>query len=394
MARRKNTPPADDRSGHESGEGQGGALAFPAGRPRVLIVSGSRLERMRLASRLEAATGAGATLPGEFAQADSARAALKAVDAERYDLALVRCDLPDGSGMDLARALSRRQGAPATVLMTESPTLEQAVEAIRCGAVDIVSIAPSTDLAASLRAAFERARVAREREARIERLTKVCRQLNQARHEVTRQVSSLCGDMVDAYQALSGQVLQISIASEFNSLIRQELDVESLLRTALEFILAKTGPTNAAVFLPATSSDFSLGAYVNYDCPKDAADVLLDHLAGIVAPRMEGQTELKAFTSDDELRDFLGDDAHWLAGSNAIAFACHQDGECLAVVILFRDRRNPFAPSLIPGMRIIAELFGKQLARVIHIHHRHLPKDQWGGFGAADEGEDDIDLAA
>jgi hypothetical protein len=259
--------------------------------------------------------------------------------------------------------------------------------------VDIVSTAPTADLVGALRTAFDRTRLARDREARIERLTRVCRRLNQARHEVTKQVSSLCGDMVNAYEELSGQVLHISIASEFNSLIRQELDVESLLRTALEYILAKTGPTNAAVFLPATSSDFSLGAYVNYDCPKDAADVLLDHLAGIVAPRMEGQTELKVLCGDQELHDFLGDDAHWLSGNNAITFACHHDGECLAVVILFRDRRNPFAASLVPGLRIIADLFGKQLARVIHIHHRHLPKDKWGGFGA-DEGEDDIDLAA
>ena len=45
-------------------------------------------------------------------------------------------------------------------------------------------------------------------------------------------------------------------------------------------------------------------------------------------------------------------------------------------------------------LRIVADLFGKQLGRVIHIHHRHLPKDQWGGFGGVDEGDDDIDLAA
>src|SRR6185436_11876429 len=111
----------------------------------------------------------------------------------------------------------------------------------------------------------------------------------------------------------SGQVLELSIASEFNGLIRQELDVESLLRTALEFILAKTGPTNAAVFLPATSGDFSLGAYVNYDCPKDTADVLLDHLAVVIAPRMEHQAELKSLATPEELAAFLGDDAHWLA---------------------------------------------------------------------------------
>lgn len=389
MARRKTPTPATEPI-PGAVEAKEPAVHRPPAAPRVLIVSGSRLERMRLATKLGDTRDA---TQGQCAHADSAKAALRAVEVGSYDLALIRCDLPDGTGADLALELSRRVGAPLSILMADNPTVELAVQAMRSGAADLVAAASHADLIASMRSVFERARALRDREARIERLTRVCRKLNQARHEVTRQVSSLCGDMVDAYQELSGQVLQISIASEFNSLIRQELDVESLLRTSLEFILAKTGPTNAAVFLPATSSDFSLGAYVNYDCPKDAADVLLEHLAGIVAPRMEGQTELKVFSSDSELRDFMGDDAHWLEGSNAIAFACHQEDECLAVVILFRDRRSPFAASLLPGLRIISELFGKQLGRVIHIHHRHLPKDKWGGFGT-DEGEDDIDLAA
>ncbi|MBX3377716.1 MAG: response regulator [Phycisphaeraceae bacterium] len=361
--------------------------------PRVLIVSGNRLERLRLASKLSDVVDHTGSHIAVCVMADSCKEALKAVDNDQIDLALIKTELPDGSGLALTREIARRGRCPASILLSENPTLDQAVEAMRCGAVDIVSCrAAATDLITSVRTAFERSRQARTREARIDRLTRVCRRLNQARHEVTKQVSSLCGDLVEAYQELSGQVLELSIASEFNSLIRQELDVESLLRTALEFILAKTGPTNAAVFLPATSNDFSLGAYVNYDCPKDAADVLLDHLAGIVAPRMENERELKIMPTYAELEAFLGADAHWLAESSAISFACHHEDECLAVVILFRDRRNPFPETAAPTLSVIADLFGKQLGRVIHIHHRHLPKDQWGGFGEADD--DDIDLAA
>src|SRR5205807_1368176 len=136
-----------------------------------------------------------------------------------------------------------------------------------------------------------------------------------ARHEITKQVSSMCGDLTNAYQDLSDQVTLLSTASEFNSLIRQELDVESLLRTALEFILAKTGPTNAAVFLPATSCDFSLGAYVNYDCPKEAADTLLESLAGIIAPKMEHEAGLKILNTPEEIDGAFGEGAHWLSES-------------------------------------------------------------------------------
>jgi DNA-binding response OmpR family regulator len=357
--------------------------------PRILIVSSSRLERLRLAARLVDASVV-------CVQAESIRAALQATEGERCDAALIGEKLPDGAAADLARELTRRDPAAVSLLMSTSPTLDEAVQAMRAGVVDIISPRVAKDeLSMRVRTALSKARVAREREDRLERLTKVCRQLNDARSQITKQVSGLCGDLASAYQDLSDQVTLLSTASEFNSLIRQELDVESLLRTALEFILAKTGPTNAAVFLPATSSDFSLGAYVNYDCPKDTADTMLESLAGIVAPRMEHESGLKVLTSAEEVTAMFGENAYWLSESHIVAFSCRRDGECLAVVILFRDRRNGFPDAVLPALGMIAELFGKQLSRVIHVHHRHLPKDQWGHFGAMEDGgEDDIDLAA
>jgi DNA-binding response OmpR family regulator len=351
-------------------------------------VSSSRLERLRLAARL-------VDCPLVCVQAESIKAALAANERERCDGALIGERLPDGAAADLARELARRDPASVSLLISASPTLDDAVQAMRAGVVDIISPRAAKDeLATRVRTALSRVRVAREREDRLERLTRTCRQLNEARSEITRQVSGLCGDLASAYQDLSDQVTLLSTASEFNSLIRQELDVESLLRTALEFILAKTGPTNAAVFLPATSCDFSLGAYVNYDCPKDTADTMLESLAGIVAPRMEHERGMKVLGTAEEVTGMFGENAYWISESHVVAFSCRRDGECLAVVILFRDRRNPFPDAVLPALGMIAELFGKQLSRVIHVHHRHLPKDQWGHFGAMDGGEDDIDLAA
>ena len=44
-------------------------------------------------------------------------------------------------------------------------------------------------------------------------------------------------------------------------------------------LLTKTGPTNAAVFLPDSVDHYGLGAYVNYDCPRESIAALLDALA-------------------------------------------------------------------------------------------------------------------
>ena len=52
----------------------------------------------------------------------------------------------------------------------------------------------------------------------------------------------------------------------------------------LEFTLSKIGSTNAAIFLPTSSGDYSLGAYVNYDIPRDGIEIMLDQLADVLAP--------------------------------------------------------------------------------------------------------------
>lgn len=185
---------------------------------------------------------------------------------------------------------------------------------------------------------------------------------------------------------------QVSVASEFKGLIGQELDIESLLRTTLEFVLARSGPTNAAVFLPTTSGDYSLGAYVNYDCPKDTCDILLDHMANAVAPKFEMQTSPLYIASPRELKDRIGEDAAWLGDSGVIALACRHKDETLAIVLLFRDRRATFTAGLIDQVKTVGDLFAAQLARVIHIHHRHLPKNKWGMLGdaPADDGYGDL----
>jgi ActR/RegA family two-component response regulator len=164
----------------------------------------------------------------------------------------------------------------------------------------------------------------------------------------------------------------------FGRQIRCELDVEVLLRHALEFVLGQAGPTNAAVFLPSPSGDYSLGAYVNFSCPKDTVEVLLDHLANVAAPRLERVEGVRLLTSEEQLERFAGVTADWIGQSHAVTFVCGYEGEPLAVFLIFRDASTPFPPGFAETMRLLSRVFGEQLARVVRIHHRHLPRDQWG----------------
>ncbi|MHC4107014.1 MAG: GAF domain-containing protein, partial [Planctomycetota bacterium] len=169
-----------------------------------------------------------------------------------------------------------------------------------------------------------------------------------------------------------------------------ELDIEDVLRTALEYLLTKTAPTNAAVFLPDADHRYGLAAYVNYDCPRESVTVLLDHLALVVCPHMAQEPEIIAFSDTDEFADWIGPEMGFLAGCEVVAFSCRNNGECLAVVVLFRSRNAPFEEELAPILDILRQLFAEQLAHVLKIHHRAMP--QWPADAADDpcEREDDF----
>lgn len=350
---------------------------------RVLVIGESRAATSELAQVVRSAGQA------DCEEADCMEEAAPALAGGGFDVVVIRRSCVQAATQTLRHVVTLDPVARC-VVCAPSAAVADAVEAMRAGAVDLLPDPPSeTELLAAVAAAASRSRAQRDQGRRIERLKRICRRLNAARQQVTSQVDVLCNDLMGAYRELADQVSHVSLASEFGSIVQQELDVESLLRTSLEYMLTKTGPTNAAVFLPSNHTDFTLGAYVNYDCPRDTADVLLDHLADVIAPRFQDETEVVRFEDESELAERIGAEAAWLSESKVVVFSCRHEGECLAVMTLFRDRSTPFPDELVPQLKVMSDLFAKQLARVIRIHHRHLPDKQWTGFDSWDDDEED-----
>lgn len=349
---------------------RGVALPAPSGTETlgVLIVSTDLSERTRWVHRAESWAG------WRPAEADSPERAFSLASLGGVCVAMVSAH--DQSGYELVGAL-RRVGVGA-VMMSSSPNLDQAVHAMQAGALDLIDESLSNSLVYErLSRAVQRHNDARQSSERIERLQRACRTLNAARHEVTEQVGSMCDDLVHAYAQITRQIEDVRLASEFEVTIRQELDLEDLLRTVLEFLLAKIGSTNAAMYLPSSSGEYSLGAYVNYDCPKESAELLMDHLADVVPARLEHRSGVIALNSEEELMQAFGENGSWLSDYGVVAFpALDEAGECLAVTLLFRDRRTPFDAKTAAMLETLAPLFAAQLARVVRVHHRHT-----GGYG-------------
>ncbi len=315
-----------------------------------------------------------------------------AVANQHYDLILLNPDLPDGDGLDLAQLVLKMSPATKTIVFSDTGSFKTALRAMHNGIVDFIRLPIDlTEFADRVEAALKKSRVDRDREHQIRRLQHICKELNVAREEISDQVESLCNDLVAAYQELTEQIDDASMIAEFRTLLRQELDVEDLLRTMLEYMLVKTGPTNAAVFLPDSTRHYGLGAYVNYDCPRESIDRLLDHLCDAICPQMSDEPDIVAFDDAEEFASWIGADGGFLADSQVIAFSCMHEDECLAVVVLFRSAVTPFEPKLASTLDTIRAIFAEQLSRIIRIHHRATPQWPREADGEDDEYLDDFD---
>ena len=344
-----------------------------------------------------------------------AEASQQAQDAGRLDLVLIP-QTSDGSGLQLAAELKAKDPATAIVMLAQTPDFALAQQAMQIGVADLI-IKPSEEQAddawyASIiervTKVLDRQWADRARMIRVRKLKRLCRKLNDARLEVTEQVDVLCNDLVTAYQELAVQVQNVTQSAGYREAVGQELDLEAVLRKTLEYIIQQAGPCNAAVFLPSSADEFSLGGYVNYDCTKESADMLLQHLADVLAPMVANKGEEMMHVTDNRaLDDLLGDDWNYLADCDLLALPVNHDGEALAVITLFRDNDQPFTAPAIDAMSSIADQMGELLGRIIRVHHRaipdfdepkaddtYLPPSEWDGYekdaDPFDHDEDDM----
>jgi len=72
-------------------------------------------------------------------EAGDLKAARRALAARRFDLALIDVVLPDGSGLDLFRDARTKFPALAMAIMTAYASIEDAIQAVKSGAVDYIT---------------------------------------------------------------------------------------------------------------------------------------------------------------------------------------------------------------------------------------------------------------
>lgn len=300
---------------------------------------------------------------------DAAREAM-AGDAA-FDLLLIATS----SGRTGLEIIREAQGADpcvrALVYGTQS-TPTEVVEAIRAGASDFIAVPRDLDrIADRVHQVLDRVHAHRERERRMADLAEACDELKNTRDEMSERVDTLCGDLASAYRTMREQISDVALASEYRALLGQELDLEAMLRTALEAMMQRIGPVNAAVYLQESPGSWGVGAYVNYQWQDRDIMPMLRRLGEVIGPGMADEHGLVRFDDAGEFAASEGGEMSLLEGSEIAAFACHRDNECLAVFTLFRESELGFEDDHAAALDVMRTIVAEQMSRILRVHRRN-----------------------
>ena len=343
-----------------------------------ILVCVSRTEAMTLAALVEAGTN------WSCAVADGVDALRSQVLDDRYEVVVIpSCDFDD----ELAADLRRLQPNASVVVVAATARVEEVTRTMRLGASDFLPGNLDADQVESrLDLAIVRSRelVTRNRAAR--RLSELGGLISPSSELPTMSIDE--ADRGSDEMAVDDDNQRVAMCSEFRTLLRQELDVEDLLRTALEYLLVKTGPTNAAVFLAGGDGRYGLGAYVNYEHARRTVEPMLQRLADDACPRLSDEEDILRF---EDAVEFIQDcelDNPVDGDVEMIAVPCRHEGECLAIMYMFRGGDAAFSDRVGADLDALRSILAEQLATLIRIHNRM--EDAWPDEPAEEDDWDDM----
>ena len=292
-----------------------------------------------------------------------------------FDLLMI-----DGSigqaGLTLIREAQAADPCVRALVYGNNASPIDVVNAIRAGASDFISLPRDiARLPERTEQVLDRVRAHRQRERRVADLSEACAKLKATRDEMSERVDTLCGDLASAYRTMREQISDVALASEFRALLGQELDLEAMLRTALEAMMQRIGPINAAVFLQESPGKWGVGAYVNYQWQDQDIMPMLSRLGQVLGPGMADERGLVRFDDASEFAASEGGDMELLDGSEVAAFSCHRGDECLAVFTLLRDAEEGFDDEHAASIDVMRTIVAEQLSRILRVHRRNA--NQW-----------------
>jgi|GEM_PF-2098987 DNA-binding response OmpR family regulator len=283
--------------------------------------------------------------------------------------------------------------SPSTPVVgfSENPSPSSVVDFIRLGGVDFFCIPDDISLIAErVQTVLGNSLQAKELKENAEQSLQLCNTMNEELQRVSDENDALCSDLANSHCETQKKIKQASVAAEFQTLVNQELEIDSMLRTALGYLLTRIGATNAAVYLNEGDVDWGIGAYINYDRQPDQFQTLIDTIGSIACPTISDEPSLARFVDGETFANTVGADAVDFSGSEVVTIGCCYEDRCMATIVLFRGDTKPFDQECLDTLETIQTIFGHQLGTILKIHRRaetnwpseSIDDDEWN-YGKA-----------
>lgn len=281
--------------------------------------------------------------------------------------------------VNLVSALRSAFRFAAVVVVGSFPSAAQVAELFRAGITDWIeqeAWANDGKALCQISAAIERSLMDQVCAHRSATLEGVCRRLTNERKTLQEKLGGACANLADAEESARDREGIAAMQAECRTLLAQESEVEAIVELSTQYLIARVGTTNAAIFLK-DHGQYRLAGYVRDDLARRAAGGLIDHVASLWCERIAAHAGIIRFGPNEPPAAQFAEFCGVLPGRSVFAFACPNldpiNGS--AVVVLFRDGQRPFSPELEKVARAVGPAFASGLARVRRILTRTQP--QW-----------------
>ena len=222
---------------------------------------------------------------------------------------------------------------------------------------------------------IEKAMIDRVSCERLVVLENAYRRLTQERKSLEEKLGGACANLAGAEESARDREGIASMQTECRMLLVQESEVESIVELSTQYLIARVGPTNAAIFLQ-DQGQYRLAGYVRDDLARRAAGGLVDHLASLWCARIAVHSGVVRFGPSEPPSARFAEFAGVLPGRSVFAFACPNLDSTTGgpVVVLFRDGQRPFSSDLKNVALAVGPAFTSGLARVRRILTRAQPE--------------------
>ncbi|MDP7008061.1 MAG: hypothetical protein QGI78_00655 [Phycisphaerales bacterium] len=308
--------------------------------------------------------------------AGTMKAAEIALEQTSFAMIIVDCDTNESIVGSISEFTSLLSPKTPTVGFTTSRSQAFAIEILRGGAEDVFCFPRDIGVIQErVTLLLNKSKNTKMDEFENKKIHQLYKETQRSHKEATQEIESLTHLLATGQCEQEQQLKLVAMASEFRTLVNQELEVESMLRTSLEYLLHRIGSTNAAVFIREGGTSWGVGAYINYDRQRENYTEFLQNLGEHTCSIVSQEKGIRHFTDGNSFSNWIECDELEFNGSEVVTVGCFDGDRCMAVIVFFRSDSKRYSDETLKTIETLSPLFGSQLGSILKIHRR--AKTSW-----------------